>query len=196
MTEIGLDSLIGKLENVSDESLSLSKDEKSALLEAFCRVDPPTVPETEHRMELILVSGGGRKGGVSVKPGNISLNWPKLISALPAIVLTGAGAAANPWLICLGALVIWRDLYSTAKIDLGQQHAVAILTMWENHDGNRRISEETARRLTNNALAEFDLNELSQGTFAKIIDDLSAAGCIKLSEGEIWLREWIRRRWP
>jgi hypothetical protein len=93
-------------------------------------------------------------------------------------------------------LVIWKDLYSTSQVELGPQHATAMLTMWNNHDGRKRISEEKARELTNEALAQFDMNRTSPATFANIIDDLTLAGCVELSDGEIWLREWIRRSWP
>lgn len=191
-----LKTLLEKLESLSDGTFSLSEEQSRRLLEAFCRVKPPEIPESERRMELIVVSNGGRRGGVSIKPGNIVLNWSKLVGALPGIALTGAGAASNPWLACLGALVIWKDLYSTSKVELGKEHAIAIVTMWKNHDGRRRISEMSALNLTNNALAEADLNELSDTSFAQLVDDLSQIGCIELSDGEIWLREWIRRSWP
>lgn len=169
---------------------------KDALIAAFCHVRPPEIPEVERRIDYIRVFDGGRKGGVSIKPGNVTLNWRKLIGSLPGIALTGAGAATSPWLIILGALVIWKDLYSTSQVDLGPQHATAMLTMWNNHDGKKRISEEKARELTNEALAQFDMNRTSPATFANIIDDLTLAGCVELSDGEIWLREWIRRSWP
>lgn len=193
MTDTELDKLIRKLEDVSGGSHSLSEEQNTNLLKAFCQVKPPVIPEAEYRMELIVLSSGGRKGGVSIKPGNVTLNWRKLIGSLPGIVLTGAGAATNPWLFILGALVIWRDLYSTSRVELSPQHATTILTMWNNHDGSKRISEDKARTLTNKALAEFDLNLVSETTFAIIIDDLSQSGCVELSDGEIWLREWIRR---
>ncbi len=177
-----------------DESLPIAA--KEALIAAFCHVRPPEIPEVEHRIDYIRVFDGGRKGGVSIKPGNVTLNWRKLIGSLPGIVLTGAGATTSPWLIVLGALVIWKDLYSTSRVDLGPLHATAMLTMWNNHDGRNRISEEEARELTNEALEKFDLNQTSPATFASIINDLSLTGCVELSDGEIWLREWIRRGWP
>lgn len=169
---------------------------KKALISAFCHIMPPEIPKIEHRIDYITIYDQGRSGGVSIKPGNVTLNWRKLIGALPGIVLTGVGVEKTSWLMVLGALVIWKDLYSTAQVDLNPQHATAMLTMWNNHDGGKRISEEKARELTNEALAKFDMNRTSPEVFAKIIDDLTKAGCVEVSEGEIWLREWIRRGWP
>jgi len=196
VTDSGLDRLIKRLECVSDGKHSLSEEQSSNLLQAFCQIKPPKIPEAERHMELIVLSGGGRRGGVSIKPGNITLNWKQLVGALPGIALTGVGVASSPWLICLGALVIWKDLYASSKVELRRSHAIAIATMWQNEDGKRRISEEKARRLTNKALVEADMNELGDASFAQVVDDLCKIGCIELSDGEIWLREWIRRNWP
>ena len=99
-------------------------------------------------------------------------------------------------MLVFGALVIWKDLYTTTKVELEPPHAIAMKVMWNNHDGMRRISEDKARSFTNEALDEFNINQVSEGNFAKIFDDLSVAGCIELSDGEIWLQEWIRRSWP
>jgi len=140
--------------------------EKDAIIAAFCRVKPPEIPQVERYIHLIMLNDYGRKGGVSTKPGNVVLNWKGLISALPGIALTGAVIATSPWLIVLGAVVFWKDLYSTSRVELGAQHAAAMLTMWNNHDGRERISEEKARSLTNETLAQFDMNQISETNFA------------------------------
>lgn len=186
--------LFEKLDNgLVDQGKALSPEEKEQLLMAFCRVQKP---EERHMIEFIVMKSDGRKGGVSRKPGNITLNWRMLFGALPGIALTGVGVTSNSWILIFGALVIWKDLYATAKVELDPEHAIAMNVMWNNHDGKKRISEDEARSLTNEALDKFDLNQVSKSTFAGIIDDLSNSGCIELSNGEIWLREWIQRRWP
>jgi len=186
--------LFEKLDNgLVDQGKALSPEEKEQLLMAFCRVQKP---EERHMIEFIVMKSDGRKGGVSRKPGNITLNWRMLFGALPGIALTGVGVTSNSWILIFGALVIWKDLYATAKVELDPEHAIAMNVMWNNHDGKKRISEDEARSLTNEALDKFDLNQVSKSTFAGIIDDLSNSGCIELSNGEIWLREWIQRSWP
>jgi hypothetical protein len=37
------------------------------------------------------------------------------------------------------------------------------------------------------------LSQLCTFEFADIITDLNRVGCLELENGEIWLREWIRR---
>tara|TARA_Y100001947_G_C10292299_1_gene283425 strand:- start:97 stop:696 length:600 start_codon:yes stop_codon:yes gene_type:complete len=198
MSRSGLDGLVSKLENVKYDTHSLSRDECHKLVTAFCRVTPPKVqktPRIPNTTELIILSSGGLRGGTSVKPGNITLNWKNLFSALPGMVLTGVSVAAHPWLIVLGALVICIDLNAKAKVKLDPHHAIAMLAMWENHNGRRQISESTARQLTNKALVKFDMNELSERTFAKVVEELCEIKCIELIEGEILLRETISKKW-
>lgn len=195
MTNPELQALIEKLEGVTDGKHSLSRKQNNDLLDAFCRINPPAIPEAERHMELIIVSSGGRRGGVSIKPGNIILNWSNLLSAIPSIALTSVGTWSNPYLFFLGALVIWKDFYAASKVEIDKIHAIAIVTMWKNCDGNRFISEKTAKELTNKALKESDMNQLSDFSFARVVDDLSNIGCIQILDGKIWLREWIRRNW-
>ena len=68
--------------------------------------------------------------------------------------------------------------------------------MWVNHDGEQKIVEERARIMTNKALEEYNFNSLSKKNFANIVDHLHNIGCVEISSGVIWLREWIRREWP
>ncbi|MEM6728323.1 MAG: hypothetical protein AAF618_07475 [Pseudomonadota bacterium] len=165
-------------------------------VEEFCRIKQPEIKSPEIRMDMVRMEVAGRAGGVSIKPGNILLNWRGLFGALPGMVLTGVGVAASPWLIILGALVIWKDLYSNIRIELEPKHAIAFKAMWDNHDGRKRILEADAAQLTNAALADADHNTLSPKNFASVVDDLARIGCLKIIDGEIWLREWIKRSWP
>ncbi|MBZ0218058.1 MAG: hypothetical protein K8F25_15990, partial [Fimbriimonadaceae bacterium] len=188
--------LASKLDEALSKFGELSGQQNSDLIEGFCTITPPNIPDVDRTMDWVTIRDRGRRGGQVVRPGNILLNWSKLFRALASMVLTGAGAAANPWFVVLGGLVIWNDLYGMAKIDLDPEHAVAFQAMWQNHDGQQRISEDKAWKLTNGALKELDLNRLNKANFAMIVDELSRIGCVEIKDGEIWLRQWIRRGWP
>ncbi|MBL6432190.1 MAG: hypothetical protein HPM95_18095 [Alphaproteobacteria bacterium] len=112
---------------------------------------------------------------------------------MPGMILTGVGTATSPWLMVLGALVIWRDLYTSMKIELDYRHASAMLAMWDNHDGRKWISEDRARAVTNARLESFGFPVLDEGAFADVITELAKAGCIRIERGRIRLKEWIRR---
>lgn len=145
-----------------------------------------------HRLSLMSSAGLSHQNLNYQK----SKKQPTLFGALPGMILTGAGAITSPWLIVLGALVIWKDLYSTVRIELQPRHAIALNAMWDNHDGRKRISEYDAEKFTNLALTKADINPLNTANFARVVDDLAKIGCVEIKSGEIWLREWIRRQWP
>jgi hypothetical protein len=149
------------------------------IVEEFCRIKQPEIESREIPMALVLIGDNGRRGGASIKPGNIRLNWRELLGALPSMVLTGVGVAAIPWLIVLGALVIWKDLYAAVWIDLEPRHAIAFKAMWDNHDGRNRISEVDAATFANTALVEADQNTLSTKNFAAVVEDLAKIGCVE-----------------
>ena len=178
------------------EDYQLDKSLTEKIVHEFCRIKEPEIKSTELRMDFVRIGDTGQKGGTSVKPGNILLNWRKLFGALPGMVLTGVGVATNPWLVVLGALVIWKDLYATIRIELEPKHAIVFKAMWDNHNGRNRISEVDAAKFANSALNDADHNTLNSKNFASVVEDLAKIGCIEIKNGEIWLREWIRRNWP
>lgn len=196
MTFFGLKELRQKVNTGLPRGLKLTEEEIDRIISGFVQIKPPEMPKLENNYQLIVLNAAGRQGGASIKPGNITLNWRRLICLLPSGTLTAVGSFTSWWLAVLGALVIWKDLYSTAKVSLEPHHAIAMLQMWENHDGNQKITEEKARVLTNKALSDFDMNQVSEKTFARVITELSEMGCVELSDGKIWLREWVRRGWP
>lgn len=63
-------------------------------------------------MELLTIRQGGMGGGSSIKPGNIILNWRKLLIDGAESVLTIMGAASIPWMIPLAGIVVWNSVYS------------------------------------------------------------------------------------
>mgnify|MGYP000218040462 CR=1 FL=1 len=65
----------------------------SAIIDHFVNITPP---EKELRSELITIRQGGMGGGSSTKPGNIWLNWRKLLVEGAESILTVVGAVAVP----------------------------------------------------------------------------------------------------
>ena len=103
----------------------------SGIINHFLNITPP---EIEHRMELITIRQGGMGGGSSIKPGNIWLNWRKLLVDGSESILTVVGAVAVPWLIPLAGLVVWNKIWSVSTVEITERHAVVIWTMWLNKD--------------------------------------------------------------
>lgn len=181
-----------ELDALVSESLPQSVDDvgeiAQSIVERFCTITPP-----QHLITYALVSSSG---GASYKPGNILLNWRRLIDEIPEVALTGLGVVAeHPVVVVLGALFICKNLHPTVKIELSDRHATALYSMWQNKDHTKRISEGGALIKTNEQLVRDKKEPLTSQEFAKIVDDLCKMECIELTEGAIWLRESVRIRY-
>ena len=183
-----------ELHNIARESLreiiNINNDYIAKnVVDSMCDIILPNAP---HIMELIILDS---KSAISVKPGNILLNWRKLFDNIPDVVLTGAGVEAAPWLWPFAGLAIWNKVWSQIKIDLSEYHAVSMYAMWKNKNNKNCIDLSTARRKTNEILKLNNKNILKKREFYDILQDLTRMKCIEIDKGEVWLREWVIKKY-
>jgi len=168
-----------------------NKDEiSSAIIDHFVNITPP---EMELRMDLITIRQGGMGGGSSTKPGNIWLNWRKLLAEGAESILTVVGAVAVPWLIPLAGLVVWNKVWSLASIKIDERHAAVIWTMWKNRDEENCIKNDKVLDLVNKNLSEYNRPIMNEKELKDILKDLEEMECIEATvENKWWLREWVK----
>ncbi len=160
-------------------------------VEAFTRLTPPVEPEPV--VKMITLGSFGDEGGTSRKPGNIFLNWRKLMDIVPDATIAAAGAMTSPaWLLPLIGLYVWNKLWRGAEEDLTNVEACIIYALWKSKDGRNRISEADGFAVTNALRAHCALPQLTPAEYNKAINRLLAMGCIEMNNGIIWLREWVR----
>ncbi len=201
MSELIEDKLasIRKQKEIQDIALSILPIEMpkrgeiaSQLLDSFVQVTPPLKSGPIFEMRMLTISSEGLNGGKSVKPGNIYLNFEKLLKLVPDIVLTIASLSGNEWILFFAALKIWSTIWRESTIVLDHNHAMAIYAMWKNKDSRNQISEDDAFSATNLHLSKYGMPLVSRRQFAAIIDNLCKMECIELNEGIVWLREWVK----
>ena len=180
--------------NVADEAmrfLGIGQDPVTArAAQAFARLTPPTLPEVT--FERITLESLGRDGGSSRKPGNIFLHWQKLMALVPDATIAVAGAVTAPaWLLPFIGLYVWNKLWCSAKEELSEAEATTILALWKNKDASNRISCEDGYKKTNLQRHAMHLPELSWSAYNDVINRLLRMECIKMTDGVIWLREWV-----
>jgi hypothetical protein len=168
-----------------------SEEAVESAVEAFTRLTPPTDPEPV--IEMITVGSFGRGGGKSRKPGNIYLNWQKLMDIVPDATIATAGALTSPaWLLPLIGLYVWNKLWRGAEEDLTEVEACTIFALWKNRNGQSKISEDEGF-VRNNALREQqDMPALLRSEYDVAINRLLRMECIEIENGIVWLREWVR----
>src|ERR1044072_1566871 len=161
------------------------------VVEAFVKLSAPEKPPIH--THLIVLNVAQTPAAASRKAGNIYLNWKKLIDIVPDGTLAAAGAATGPsWLIPLAGLYIWNKLWSGSEEKLTEVEATVILALWKNRNGQNKILEEDGYEKTNIIRLEIGLPKLSKATYQSAINRLLKMECIKLENGWIWLREWVR----
>jgi len=162
----------------------------SAIIDHFVNITPP---EKELCSEFITIRQGGMGGGSSTKPGNIWLNWRKLLVEGAESILTVVGAVAVPWLIPLAGLVVWNKVWSLASIKIDERHAAVIWAMWKNRHEENCIKNDKVLDLVNKNLSEYNRPTMNQKELKDILKDLEEMECIEATEeNKWWLREWVK----
>ncbi len=164
-------------------------------VEAFTDVTPPEEPEVTIGLVTIKSLYTAPKAQ-SRKPGNVLLNWQRLVDIVPDVSLAGLGAATLPiapaWSAVLAGLYVWNKIWRGSVEEFTDSEAVAVLALWKNRTEENKISEVDGFSKTNEIRASYSLPPLTNGQFATVIDRLVQIRCIELKDGTIWLREGVR----
>lgn len=164
----------------------------AGILASFARITETEIKIEESRnFELITIDRVGFSG-VSVKRGNIRLNWRTLFEKIPELLLTGAGVT-QAWLIPFAALYLWNLVRALARITLSPNHGLVMYALWNHNADVRRFEETDAHSIVNNFCSTHRMPSLGEVDFGNLLSDLAHLGCIEITDGKIWLREWTQR---
>jgi hypothetical protein len=164
----------------------------SLVLDSFAQFTSPSI-EGEVSTNVEYIKGPDpTAGGITFKPGNIRLNWRKLFEKAPELVLTGAGVT-QVWLVPFAALYLWNLVWSLAKIEITPAQAMTMHALWNAGERAKPFAESEALKIVNAFCQTCGSAPLSASDFAKVVNDLVALDCIELTEGTIWLREWVKK---
>jgi len=152
-------------------------------------------PEKEQVViHYVTLMPGGLGGGMSTKAGNIQLNLGKLMVALSKSTFTTIAVQKTPWLLPLGALIIWTELWATAKIDVSENDASVIFSMWIYKDSEHTIEDSKVLSVVNKERAKYGQTLLSSSEISRSLKALESIGTIERSKeapSKWWLREWV-----
>lgn len=176
------------------DSLECSGDEAEHLAELLLRsFVSHREPETTVHIELITLHSSGR--GVSRKPGNFTLNWRRLFDNVPDIAIASVGGVASGAFVRgLIGLYVWNKVWRSMEEDIDEAEASIIESLWIGGAKDRDVSESDAFQLTNATRERRGLPHLDQRAFTIGVNRLVELQCLKLKDGNLWLREWVSRR--
>ncbi|MDL5592225.1 hypothetical protein QS468_05885 [Bacillus subtilis] len=173
----------------------LTDEVRLRLVNAFASITPPEAPEFTIGLITINSLFDSPKAR-SRKPGNVVLNWRKLLDIVPDVSLASFGAASLPVApqvaIVLVGLYIWNKVWRGAVEEFSDIEAVTILALWQHRDGECKIAESEGFVRVSELRVHYALPPLTNSQYASAINRLVQLDCIKLENGIISLREWIR----
>jgi hypothetical protein len=129
----------------------------------------------------------------STKPGNIVLNWRKLIDLVPDVLTSGYAATVSPPLLLpFIGLQICSKVRKVSFVSLTDAEASVILALWKNRDGHDQIDESVGYEKTSALRDQLRLRPLTRDQYMAANDKLSKMNCIEIQSGVIWLKETVK----
>lgn len=186
-------------ENLSDILINENRDVSliynNLVRSRFISISPPL--EKPPMMQFLTMDSlRNYKEGSSIKAGNILLNIRKLIEAIPEVVSIGTSMVCDSYIVTVcGALSLWLKLRDIATINISKEQAFVIVALWRNCDSSHTISLDNGFIATNNLFDQYGEPEITNLKYNMIVDSLVKIECIELTEGIIWLREWISKNY-
>lgn len=158
------------------------------------RVAPPE--KEEFIIEYITMSPSGRRGGKSTKAGNIFLNMRSLVDAVASGAFAVVGSYQIPWLAPFALILLWNSLRRSAQVDLSENDAALIWTMWAHRDrSNNEIAEVCLLDKLNEHLKKHSRSPVTGKDLEDSLRALEKIQSIKRSRrnpNNWWLCEWIK----
>lgn len=157
-----------------------------------------TAPQEESPMMQMLTIDSLKdfNTGKSIKPGNIKLNIRHLLESMPEITTSIVEIATDiPILKVCAALNIWKIIRDIISVEITKEQAIAIIALWENCNHQHRITLEDGFDCFKTLYTNIEKSECTWEQYLKIINDLEKIDSIELDENEIWLREWVSKRY-
>lgn len=165
--------------------------------QGFIEITSPEEQKERQLMQMLTLSSlKNFNGGNSIKPGNIILNIKTLIDAIPSVIeMTVSIALDIPILKICAALNIWKTVKKIFNVDISKDEAFVIVALWKNCDNRHRILLENGYHATNVLYERYGEPTITEIKYQQIVDSLENLKCIELDNSEIWLREWISKKY-
>lgn len=132
------------------------------------------------------------KKGNSIKPGNIIVNFKKLICELPEIIpaLKDISNDDNVVKVCT-IIKLLKVLVGLCTVKIEMEHAIIIYSLWNHYNENHKISVEDRYECANSLCRQIFEKEFTWEQYLKVLDDLEKLHCIEFNEDGLWLCESI-----
>jgi hypothetical protein len=133
--------------------------------------------------------------GSSIKAENLFLDMRKLFVTTAEMALGILGSLATPWALLLVGIVALDSYSSILKVDLSEQEAVVLWTMWQRRDQQNCLPQNDLWGFVNDTLTQKNRGSLSPSDLDRALNRLREVKCIERLPDRpgIWrVRERVR----
>jgi len=174
----------------SSDAIAVAK----IIMDEAIRVSPPE--KEEFVIEYITMAPSGRRGGKSTKAGNIALNMRSLVDAVTNGAFAVVSSYQIPWLAPFALILLWNSLWRAAQVELSENDAALIWTMWVHRDrSNNEIAEVDLLDRLNEHLKKYSRTPVTEKDLKDSLKALEKIQSIKRSRSNPnnwWLCEWVK----
>ena len=152
-------------------------------------ISPPEKPEFINKM---LTMESFHSNSESTKPGNIRMNVVDFLESIGTGVITFAGGLAYPWLYLLGFLLLWKQLWDCATIEIREKESKVLWSMWELKKENQSLTLTNIVDRLDVISRRYNVSTLKKGEVAVALTQLEKIDSIKRTPKDEWrIVEWI-----
>ena len=173
---------------IKDSSLIESSVPIEKVFQYVFEVTPPIAEDEFISMndgrlsKIVLHDEYGMTGAHSIKPGNIMINFKKVIETTIETGVSAAGSAGHPYLMIMTGLLGLRKLLGLKKIELKETHAMVITFLWDLNNNNKlQISNIDLLNEINEHFEKLGKQRLDNIEFNRVLSELDELRSIKLS---------------
>ena len=145
---------------------------------------------------LFETNGQDGKSLVSVKTGNIFLNWRRLSESLPNIAFAGASAATTAWLVPFAALLIAVEISKQLKLEINPTDSAVFAALWAGRDqsGYSHLEAVDICRRVNEYSGLPDEGYVDKKQILASVQRLEKVGCLTVRGDKAYINEVLSIR--
>ena len=138
----------------------------------------------------------GLHGGLSIKPGNITLNWKKLVYGIPSIIESSIAIETNNIiLIGCSALTLCKTINKILSVEISKEQSIVLLALWQGRKYRRKIPVSDGLNLVNKFCKIYSEEPMDNKVYQRTLDELLRLKCIDLVDDKILLIEKVSRKY-
>ena len=172
-------------QNLTSDSIEQIAQEVIKYFEIIPSEETETEVDHDGRI-VVLENEAGMGGGVSIKPGNIQVNWKDAVKFMGEFVMSAATVAAEPWLLPFAAIVSIQSGQSVLSVKIQEKLAMVLWVISQKLPPDEAMSTEAILEAFNSELLNLNRSQIKEKELVIILEELEEIKCISKGVNNQW----------